>query len=63
MLDVTWSGMRLLSLALGGPLVDAVGIEPLFWAGGALLATAGALGLVLLGTCDLRCSGYTRSTM
>jgi predicted MFS family arabinose efflux permease len=36
--DVTWSAMRLLSLALGGLIVDAIGIEPLFWVGGALLA-------------------------
>ena len=49
LLDVTWSGMRLLSLALGGVLVDAVGIGPVFWIGGALLTLAGALGLLLLG--------------
>jgi predicted MFS family arabinose efflux permease len=54
LLDVTWSAMRLLSLALGGLLVDAVGVEPLFWMGGALLATAGVLGLVLLGGHNLR---------
>jgi hypothetical protein len=48
--------MRLLSLALGGLLVDALGIEPLFWVGGALLATAGILGLVLLGGYNLRVS-------
>jgi MFS family permease len=54
LLDVTWSAMRLLSLALGGLLVDAVGIEPLFWTGGALLATAGVLGLVLLRGHNLR---------
>jgi MFS family permease len=56
LLDVTWSAMRLLSLALGGLLVDALGIEPLFWLGGALLATAGILGLVLLGGDNLRVS-------
>ena len=33
---------------LGGWLVDVAGIRPLFWAGGALLALAGLLGLVLL---------------
>ena len=48
LLDVTWNGMRLISLALGGVLVDAIGIQPLFWVGGALLALAGLLGLVLL---------------
>ena len=54
LLDVTWSTMRLLSLGLGGLVVDAVGIEPLFWTGGALLASAGAMGLVLLGGDNLR---------
>ena len=54
LLDVTWSAMRLLSLALGGLLVDAVGVERLFWMGGVLLATAGVLGLVLLGGHNLR---------
>jgi MFS family permease len=54
LLDVTWSAMRLLSLGLGGVLVDAVGIEPLFWTGGALLTGAGVLGLVLLGGFDPR---------
>jgi hypothetical protein len=33
---------------------DAVRIEPLFWTGEALLATAGSLGLALLGGYDLR---------
>ena len=54
LLDVSWSAMRLLSLALGGLLVDAVGIQPLFWAGGTLLALAGLLGLSLLGRHDFR---------
>jgi hypothetical protein len=49
LLDVTWSAMRLVSLAVGGLLVDKAGIELLFWLGGALLSTAGVLGLVLLG--------------
>jgi MFS family permease len=49
LLDVTWNVMRLLSLALGGWLVDVVGIRPIFWAGGTLLALAGLLGLALLG--------------
>ena len=48
LLDITWNSMRLVSLALGGVLVDAIGIQALFWAGGALLALAGLLGLVLL---------------
>jgi len=54
LLDVTWSAMRLLSLALGGVLVDALGIQTLFWGGGMLLAAAGVLGLLLLGGQDLR---------
>jgi MFS family permease len=54
LLDVGWSAMRLLSLGLGGLVVDAVGIEPLFWIGGSLLALAGASGLFLLGRHDFR---------
>ena len=52
LLDVTWNTMRLLSLALGGWLVDVVGIRPIFWVGGTLLALAGLLGLALLGRHD-----------
>lgn len=54
LLDVTWSAMRLLSLALGGPVVDALGIRPLFWGGGMLLALADLLGLSLLHRHDFR---------
>lgn len=54
LLDVSWSAMRLLSLAAGGVLVDALGIRPLFWTGGALLFLAGVLGLALLGRHDFR---------
>ncbi len=54
LLDVTWSAMQLLSLVLGGVFVDAVGIRPLFWVGGALLFAAGVLGLLLLGSYDFR---------
>jgi hypothetical protein len=46
--------MRLLSLALGGALVDVWGIAPVYWLGGALLALAGVLGLALLGRHDFR---------
>jgi len=49
LLDVTWNAMRLLSLGLSGLVVDLVGVRPLFWAGGTLLALAGLLGLVLVG--------------
>jgi MFS family permease len=54
LLDVSWHAMRLLSLGIGGLLVDAVGIRALFWAGGLLLALAGLLGLSLLGRYDFR---------
>ena len=47
LLDVSWSAMRLLSLALGGLVVDRLGIAPLYWIGGALLALSGILGLTL----------------
>lgn len=54
LLDVSWSAMRLVSIGLGGRLVDAIGIRPLFWAGGMLLLLAGLLGLALLGRHDFR---------
>jgi len=34
--------------------VDALGIQPLFWGGGTMLAAAGMLGLLLLGRHGLR---------
>ena len=40
--------------ALGGLVVDALGVAPLFWIGGGLLALAGGLGLALLGRHDFR---------
>ncbi|MGI8405869.1 MAG: MFS transporter [Thermomicrobiales bacterium] len=54
LLDVSWNAMRLLSLAAGALMVDVIGIRPLFWTGGTLLALAGMLGLVLLNTYDFR---------
>jgi MFS family permease len=54
LLDVSWNAMRLLSLAIGGLVVDTFGIRPLFWSGGALLTLAGVLGLALLGSYDFR---------
>jgi hypothetical protein len=62
LLDVTWSAMRLLSLAIGGMLVDSIGIQLVFWAGGALLAISGALGLALLGSYDARSRGWAAAT-
>lgn len=46
LLDIDWNAMRLLSLALGGLIVDRLGIEVLFWSDGMLLC-AGLLGLLL----------------
>ncbi|MHB8575485.1 MAG: MFS transporter [Dehalococcoidia bacterium] len=54
LLDVTWNAMQLLSLAVGGAVVDAFGIQPLFWGSGGLLTLAGLLGLHLLGRHDFR---------
>ena len=54
LLDVTWNASRLLSLAVGAVLIDAIGIRPVFWIGGALLAASGILGLALLGRYDFR---------
>ncbi|MGH2534311.1 MAG: MFS transporter [Thermomicrobiales bacterium] len=48
LLDVTWNGTRLISLALGAVVVDQIGIRPLFWAGGALLALSGLMGLAFV---------------
>lgn len=59
--DVSWNAMRLLSLAAGSLAAEAVGIQPVYWAGGALLATAGGLGLALLGSDDLRLNRGTPS--
>ncbi len=52
LLDATWNAARLLSLAAGAVLVDVVGIQAVYWIGGALLAASGMLGLALLGGYD-----------
>lgn len=54
LLDVIWNAMRLLSLAVGAVIVDVVGIRPLYWTSGTLLALAGVLGVALLGTYNFR---------
>ena len=54
LLDVDWNVLRLASLAAGGVLVDVIGIRPVFWIGGGLLALSGGLGLALLRPEDLR---------
>src|SRR5581483_3906143 len=47
--DASGNAMRLLSLALGGLIVEGWGIRPLYWLGGGLLAASGLLGLLWLG--------------
>lgn len=59
LLDVDWSALELLSLAVSGLLVDVAGIRVLYWAGGGVLALAGLLGLGLLGRYDFRRSTGT----
>lgn len=47
LLDVDWSAFQLVSLAVAAVIVDRLGVEPLYWIGGSLLAAAGVLGLWL----------------
>ena len=47
LLDATWSLMRLVSLAIGGLLADALGVRIVYYLGGSLLFTAGLVGLSL----------------
>jgi hypothetical protein len=46
--------MQLISLAVCGLAVDRLGIQSVYWAGGALLFLAGLLGLILLRDYDFR---------
>jgi predicted MFS family arabinose efflux permease len=48
LMDLTWSLMRLASLGAGGALADSLGIETIYYVGGALLMVAGLSGLALL---------------
>ncbi len=47
LLDIDWNVFQLLSLAVGGIVVDRLGVEPLYWIGGTLLFVAGLMGLSL----------------
>jgi len=44
--DVVWQAARLISIGVGGVLADRFGITTVYWAGGALLLAAGAVGLL-----------------
>lgn len=46
--DIVWNLFRLVSLALGGVLVEIWGIQPVYYLGGGFLTGAGLLGLFLL---------------
>jgi MFS family permease len=59
LLDVSWSLLQLLSLTVGGLLVDRVGIRAVFWGGGSLLFLAGILGLTLFHHVDFRVTEQT----
>ncbi len=48
LMDATWNLMQLISLGIGGVLVDHLGIEPIYYIGGTMLIGAGVLGLILL---------------
>lgn len=54
LLDVTWNTARLISLATGAILVDVIGIQPIFWIGGSMLALSGVLGLALFNGLNVR---------
>jgi MFS family permease len=51
--DVVWQGARLVSIAVGGVLADAIGVRAVYVFGGMLLLVAGALGLARLRRADL----------
>lgn len=46
--DIVWNLMRLISLGVGGVLVDLWGIQTIYYLGGGLLMVAGFVGLFLL---------------
>lgn len=54
LMDMSWSVMEILSISFAGLLADALGIRPVYYLGGALLILAGLLGVLLLGSYQLR---------
>lgn len=59
--DVVWQGGRLVSIAVGGVVADALGVRAVYVLGGALLVAAGALGLARLRRHDLDTAGGIRA--
>src|SRR5207245_909291 len=51
--DIVWQAARLLSVAVGGILADALGIRAIYYCGAALLVFAGFVGVATLRTSDL----------
>ncbi len=49
LMDLTWSLMRLVSLGIGVLMVDTIGVQAVYYAGGTLLTASGIIGLLLLG--------------
>ena len=52
--DVIWQTARLASIGIGGILADHYGIAVVYWFGGALLLTAGTLGLMTTPDSEVR---------
>ena len=48
LMDMAWSVMEIASIGVAGLLVDALGIQALYYGGGLLLLLAGLAGLILL---------------
>lgn len=61
LMDATWNFMRLASLGIGGALVDIVGIQVVYWVGGAMLLGAGVFGLVALRSYEFGGAAQTHS--
>ena len=48
LMDMAWSVMEIASIGVAGLLVDALGIQAVYYGGGLLLLLAGLAGLILL---------------